>query len=115
MAVDGLLSTARRGEILREGVRTVIHGEPNVGKSSLLNALLGFDRAIVSEQAGTTRDTIEEVINLDGIPLRLVDTAGMRATEDQLEREGIDRTLRERSLAQLEIEVLNAEMFIIPC
>ena len=79
--VDSLLATADQGRVLREGVRTVIFGEPNVGKSSLLNRLLGFERAIVSDIAGTTRDTIEEIINLRGLPLRLVDTAGMRESD----------------------------------
>ena len=89
-----LLSTAGRGRILREGLRTVIYGAPNVGKSSLLNLLLGYERAIVSAAPGTTRDSIEEVIDLRGIPLRLTDTAGIRDSADAIEREGIARTLR---------------------
>ena len=92
-----LLATAEQGRILREGIRAVIYGPANAGKSSLLNRLLGYDRAIVSEMPGTTRDTIEEVINLRGIPIRLLDTAGLRDSRDALEREGIART--ERSLA----------------
>jgi tRNA modification GTPase len=91
-AVDGelrvLLATAARGQILREGVRTVITGAPNVGKSSLLNLFLGSERAIVSGRPGTTRDIIEEVINLQGIPLRLIDTAGLHESSDELDREG---------------------------
>ncbi len=99
--IAALLRTADQGKILREGVRTVIVGEPNVGKSSLLNVLLGYERAIVSALPGTTRDTIEEVINLRGIPLRLVDTAGLRESEDAIEREGMARTLQHIERADL--------------
>ncbi len=103
-----LLATAGQGRILREGVRTVIYGRPNVGKSSLLNRLLGVERAIVSATPGTTRDTIEEVINLRGLPLRLVDTAGVRATADALEEEGIARTRRNVEQADLVLHVVDA-------
>jgi tRNA modification GTPase len=106
--VDSLLATADQGRVLREGVRTVIFGEPNVGKSSLLNRLLGFERAIVSDVAGTTRDTIEEIINLHGIPLRLVDTAGLRESTDQIEAQGIQRTVRQIEAADLILEVTDA-------
>jgi len=106
--VESLLATADQGRVLREGVRTVIFGEPNVGKSSLLNRLLGFERAIVSEIAGTTRDTIEEIINLDGIPLRLVDTAGVREAADRIEAEGIQRTVRQIEAADLLLEIADA-------
>lgn len=106
--IDSLLATADQGRILREGVRTVIFGEPNVGKSSLLNRLLGFDRAIVSDIPGTTRDTIEEVINLGGIPLRLVDTAGVRESEDAIETQGIQRTVRQIENADLLLEIADA-------
>lgn len=102
---QSLLSTADQGRLLREGVRTVIYGEPNVGKSSLLNQLLGFERAIVSDIAGTTRDTIEETINLGGIPLRLTDTAGVRESDDSIESEGIQRTLKQINSADLLLEV----------
>jgi tRNA modification GTPase len=106
--VESLLATSDQGRILREGVRTVIYGEPNVGKSSLLNRLLGFERAIVSEVAGTTRDTIEEIINLDGIPLRLVDTAGVREAADGIEAEGIQRTVRQIESADLLLQIADA-------
>ena len=106
--IAALLRTADQGKILREGVRTVICGEPNVGKSSLLNVLLGYERAIVSEIPGTTRDTIEEVINLRGIPLRLVDTAGLRESDDAIEREGMARTLKNIERADLVLRVLDA-------
>lgn len=106
--IESLLSTADQGRILREGVRTVIFGEPNVGKSSLLNRLLGFDRAIVSDIPGTTRDTIEEVINLGGIPLRLVDTAGVRESDDLVEAQGIQRTVRQIEDADLLLEIADA-------
>lgn len=106
--VEALLATADQGRILREGVRTVIFGEPNVGKSSLLNRLLGFERAIVSDIAGTTRDTIEETINLGGIPLRLIDTAGVRDAGDAIEAAGIRRTVRMIEEADLLLEVADA-------
>jgi tRNA modification GTPase len=106
--VDSLLQTAGQGRTLREGVRTVIYGAPNVGKSSLLNLLLGFERAIVSEMPGTTRDTIEEVINLRGIPLRLIDTAGMRESVDVLEQKGMARTLRDIERADLVLHMADA-------
>jgi tRNA modification GTPase len=89
--IERLLATANEGRILREGVRLVLCGEPNVGKSSLLNRLLGFERAIVSAVPGTTRDTIEEFASLRGIPFRITDTAGLRETMDAIEREGVDR------------------------
>jgi tRNA modification GTPase len=103
-----LLATAEQGRILREGVRTVIYGEPNVGKSSLLNMLLGYERAIVSELAGTTRDTVEEVINVGGIPVRLIDTAGMREAQDEIERRGLERTRQHLVEADLVLEVVDA-------
>ena len=87
-----LLATADQGRILREGVRVVIYGATNAGKSSLLNRLLGYERVIVSESPGTTRDTIEEMINLRGLPIRLLDTAGLRPEAKGIEREGIART-----------------------
>jgi tRNA modification GTPase len=104
----GLVATAEQGRILRHGLRTVIYGEPNVGKSSLLNLLLGYDRAIVSETPGTTRDTIEETINVRGIPVRLIDTAGKRSPEDAIEREGIRRTELQLEQADLVLQVVDA-------
>jgi tRNA modification GTPase len=107
--IEALLATADQGRIFREGVRVVIYGATNVGKSSLLNRLLGFPRAIVSETPGTTRDTIEEVINLRGIALRLTDTAGLRAGEaDAVENEGIARTERSLANADLVLHVIDA-------
>lgn len=105
--ISGLLATAEQGRILREGVRAVIYGPTNAGKSSLLNRLLGYDRAIVSAQPGTTRDTIEEVINLRGIPIRLLDTAGLREAADEIEREGIARTEKSLAGADLLLQVLD--------
>ncbi|HEX4666648.1 MAG TPA: tRNA uridine-5-carboxymethylaminomethyl(34) synthesis GTPase MnmE [Chthoniobacterales bacterium] len=100
--IEALLATADQGRIFREGVRVVIYGATNAGKSSLLNRLLGFSRAIVNEAPGTTRDTIEETANLRGIALRLTDTAGLRSGgSDPVESEGIART--ERSLAQADL------------
>ena len=102
-----LLATADQGRILREGLRAVIYGPTNAGKSSLLNRLLGYERAIVSEKPGTTRDTIEEVINLRGIPIRLLDTAGLRESTDEIEREGIARTEKSLAGADLLLQVLD--------
>ncbi|MDQ2825157.1 MAG: tRNA uridine-5-carboxymethylaminomethyl(34) synthesis GTPase MnmE [Verrucomicrobiota bacterium] len=100
-----LLATADQGRILREGVRVVIYGATNAGKSSLLNRLLGYDRVIVSETHGTTRDTIEEVINLRGLPIRLLDTAGLRLSADHLEREGVARTEKSLGAADLRLHI----------
>jgi tRNA modification GTPase len=105
-----LIATADQGRILRHGLRTVIYGEPNVGKSSLLNLLLGYDRAIVSETPGTTRDTIEETINVRGIPVRLIDTAGKRSSEDSIEQEGIRRTELQLAQADLVLQVVDASL-----
>lgn len=105
-----LIATSEQGRILRHGARTVISGAPNVGKSSLLNVMLGFERAIVSPTAGTTRDTIEEIIQVHGIPLRLVDTAGLREAGDDIERVGIQRTERELERADLVIEVVDGSL-----
>ena len=106
--IDKLLATAETGRILREGLRVVIFGATNAGKSSLLNRMLGFDRAIVSEMHGTTRDSIEERINLRGIALRLFDTAGLRAPENLVEREGIERTQRTLETADLRLHIVDA-------
>ncbi len=109
-ALDALLATAGQGRILREGVRTVIYGAPNVGKSSLLNALVGHERAIVSETPGTTRDTIEEFINVRGLPLRVIDTAGLRDTADPLENAGIARTRQTLAHADLTLHVVDGSL-----
>ena len=102
-----LRATAREGRLLREGARVVITGRPNVGKSSLLNCLLKEDRAIVTAVPGTTRDIIEEAIDLDGVMIHLVDTAGIRDTNDALEREGIRRSLSAQKDADLRLIVID--------
>jgi tRNA modification GTPase len=103
--IAALLATADQGRILREGVRVVIYGATNAGKSSLLNRLLGYDRVIVSDTHGTTRDTIEETVNLDGVPIRLLDTAGLRTSTSDLERQGIARTEKSLQLADLRLHI----------
>jgi len=103
--IAALLATADQGRILREGVRVVIYGATNAGKSSLLNRLLGYDRVIVSDAHGTTRDTIEETVNLNGVPIRLLDTAGLRTSASELEREGIARTEKSLQLADLRLHI----------
>ena len=100
-----LLDTADEGRLLREGVRTAIVGAPNVGKSSLLNMLLGYERAIVSSTAGTTRDTIEESVALGGLCLRLIDTAGLHESADAIECAGMERSRRAGAEADLLLEV----------
>ena len=107
-SIDELLATASQGKVLREGLRTVIVGKPNVGKSTLLNTLLGEQRALVSEVPGTTRDTIEEWVNLNGIPLRLIDTAGLRDTTDRIEQLGIGRAKEYIRLAELVLLLFDA-------
>lgn len=102
-----LLSKSSQGKILREGISTVIIGRPNVGKSSLLNTMLNENRAIVTEIPGTTRDTIEEYINIKGVPLRLVDTAGIRETDDVVEKIGVEKSKKELEKADLVLLVLN--------
>lgn len=106
--MDELLRTADEGQILRRGIRAAIIGRPNAGKSSLLNQLLGHDRAIVSPIAGTTRDTIEETANIRGLPVVFVDTAGLRESRDDIEREGIRRTRAMVAKAELILHVLDA-------
>jgi tRNA modification GTPase len=103
--IVALLATADQGRILREGVRVVIYGATNAGKSSLLNRLLGYERVIVSDTHGTTRDTIEEQINLRGVPIRLIDTAGLRTSASDLERAGIARTERSLQTADLRLHI----------
>jgi len=105
--IAALLATADQGRILREGVRVVIYGATNAGKSSLLNRLLGYDRVIVSDAHGTTRDTIEETVNLNGVPIRLLDTAGLRTSASELEREGIARTEKSLQLADLRLHIVD--------
>lgn len=110
LEADGrrLLAEFRAGRVVREGARVVLIGRPNVGKSSLFNALLAQERAIVTDIAGTTRDTIEEELDLDGIPVRLVDTAGLRDAADPVEREGVRRAETAGREADLRILVLDA-------
>ena len=106
--MDELLATADEGQILRRGIRVAIIGRPNAGKSSLLNQLLGHERAIVSPIPGTTRDTIEEMANIRGIPVIFVDTAGIRESSDTIEAEGIRRSRESLARAELVLEVIDA-------
>ncbi|AYE34323.1 tRNA uridine-5-carboxymethylaminomethyl(34) synthesis GTPase MnmE [Clostridium septicum] len=106
--MDRLLKNAEEGKIIRDGLSLAIVGKPNVGKSSLLNALLKEKRAIVTEIAGTTRDVIEEYINLDGIPIKIIDTAGIRDTEDVVEKIGVERSKEKIKEADLVLLVLDS-------
>jgi len=106
--MDELLRTANEGQILRRGIRAAIVGRPNVGKSSLLNQLLGRDRAIVSPIAGTTRDTIEETANIRGLPVVFIDTAGLREARNEIEQEGVRRSHESLASAEFILHVLDA-------
>jgi tRNA modification GTPase len=112
--MDELLRTADEGQILRRGIRAAIIGRPNAGKSSLLNQLLGRDRAIVSPIAGTTRDTIEETANLRGLPVVFIDTAGLREAGDVIEAEGVRRSRESLQRAELILHVLDASEPLTP-
>jgi tRNA modification GTPase len=108
LALEDLLATWEEGHLLRDGALVVISGQPNVGKSTLMNALLGKSRAIVTDMAGTTRDTIEEHLVVDGVPLRLVDTAGIRDVDCVIEKEGIRRARASMQSADINIHMLDA-------
>ncbi|MBL3716012.1 tRNA uridine-5-carboxymethylaminomethyl(34) synthesis GTPase MnmE [Lactococcus garvieae] len=112
--LETLLATAKRGKILREGLRTAIIGRPNVGKSSLLNQLLREEKAIVTDIAGTTRDVITEFANIGGVPLELIDTAGIRETEDVVEKIGVERSQKALEEADLVLLVLDASSPLTP-
>jgi len=106
--IDELLRTANEGQILRHGIRAAIIGRPNAGKSSLLNHLLGHERAIVSAIPGTTRDTIEETANIRGLPVVFIDTAGLREAVDEIEKEGVRRSRKSLEQAEVILQVLDA-------
>ncbi len=106
-ALEALLGTYQQGQILKRGVRAAIVGKPNVGKSSLLNALAGYERVIVTEVAGTTRDTVEETVKVGGVMLRLIDTAGIRQTDDRIEAMGVERSRKAIDGAELVILMLD--------
>ena len=112
--LDRLLGSFRRGQVLKEGLRCALLGKPNAGKSSLLNALLGWDRAIVTSQAGTTRDTLEEKLVLGGTLLRLTDTAGLRNADNDAEKQGVERALLEAERAELVLAVFDGSRPLEP-
>ena len=108
LQIENLMKTYRQGQLIREGIKLAIVGKPNVGKSSLFNALIGYERAIVSHMKGTTRDFIEERLIIKGIPVKLLDTAGIRKTEDHIEKIGIEKSLEKVNEADIVIFVFDA-------
>lgn len=106
--IEGLLKTAKQGKVLRDGLATAIIGRPNVGKSSLLNSLLHEDKAIVTNVAGTTRDVIEEYVNVNDVPLKLIDTAGIRHTDDTVEKIGVERSRQAIDTADLILLIIDS-------
>ena len=110
--IDKLLITSEQGRVLKEGIRTVIIGKPNAGKSSLLNVLVGDERAIVTDLAGTTRDTLEEQIQIRGLSLNLIDTAGIRRTEDVIERIGVKKAKEMMEDADLVLYVVDSSVLL---
>lgn len=111
--VGQILETAQQGKILRDGLATAIIGRPNVGKSSLLNAFVRSDKAIVTDIAGTTRDIVEEYVNVKGVPLKLIDTAGIRETEDEVERIGVSRSRKAINEAELVLLIFDQNQKLI--
>ena len=109
-SIDHLIETADNGKIMKEGIRTVILGKPNAGKSSILNVLTGKDRAIVTDVAGTTRDTLEEFVSINGIPLNIIDTAGIRETDDVVEKIGVDKSLSAMEEADLILYIIDSSV-----
>lgn len=107
-SLSAVMAQARQGVLLREGLNVVLIGQPNVGKSSLMNQLAGYDAAIVTEYAGTTRDTLREAIQIEGVPIHLIDTAGLRETEDPVERLGIARTWAVLDKADIAVLLIDA-------
>jgi len=113
-SLDDVFAKSEQGSLLRSGIHVVFVGRPNVGKSSLLNRLAGEDRAIVTPVAGTTRDALRESIQIDGVPIVVVDTAGLRESSDEVERLGVERTWREVTRADLVLAVLEADRGVGP-
>lgn len=109
-SINRLISGSKNGRLIKEGIKTVILGKPNVGKSSLLNILVREDRAIVTDIAGTTRDTLEETINLNDITLNIIDTAGIRTTDDEVEKIGVDKAMKVAKEADLIIYVIDSSV-----
>ena len=111
--VERLINTFDNGKILSEGINTVIVGKPNAGKSSLLNMFVGEDRAIVTDMAGTTRDTLSEIVNVRGITLNIIDTAGIRETDDLVEKIGVDKAIKSVDKADLVLYVVPARTAVV--
>lgn len=108
--IKHLIMTADDGKMMKEGIKTVILGKPNAGKSSVLNTLMGKERAIVTDVAGTTRDTLEEFISISGIPLNIIDTAGIRKTDDIVEKIGVDKSMKEMEDADLVLFIVDSSI-----